>query len=298
MADILDINAGRLRARVSRQCGAVVDAYLNDLPFLRPFAGDPHTPFEPVKAASFPMVPFASRVGENTFTYDGRDYRLEPNTDFDRHYLHGDGWLQEWAVEDKAGDSLTLSFEHAAGSASPYSYRAQQIITVDGHALTLALSVTNCGTVAMPFGLGHHPYFPMTPETTLCARAQRYWTEKHDYLPGLLEPIPSELDFSTPKPLPARWIDNGFEGWDGNAEISWPDRGLKAMIRAEAPLNRFFLFRSDAEFDPAYKADHFCFEPMSHTANGHNLADGGGLARLHPDETLSSRMSIIPTVFT
>jgi aldose 1-epimerase len=57
-------------------------------------------------------------------------------------------------------------------------------------------------------------------------------------------------------------------------------------------LGRYFVFVSEKTFDPAYAEDFFCFEPMSHTANGHHLAALSGLTTLAPGESLSSSMRL------
>jgi aldose 1-epimerase len=155
--------------------------------------------------------------------------------------------------------------------------------------------VTNIGDFALPFGLGHHLFLPLTEAATLLAPATAFWTEKHDYLPGECTAIPSEVDFSTAHGLPARWINNGFEGWDGRATVRWPELGLALEIEAEPPFDRYFLFRSDLKFEPGFRADYFCFEPMTHAANGHNLPSGGGLKRLARGETLATHLRLRPT---
>src|SRR5690349_7372373 len=80
----------------------------------------------PNEAGSFPMVPFGNRVAGNSFIVDGRSYYLQPNVAWDPHYLHGDGWLAGWSVEASSTRSATLLYDHVAGSASPYCYRAYQ----------------------------------------------------------------------------------------------------------------------------------------------------------------------------
>jgi aldose 1-epimerase len=137
----------------------------------------------------------------------------------------------------------------------------------------------------MPFGLGHHPFFPLTPRTRLFAPATAFWSEKHDYLPDRRGEVPADLDYSAPGPVPERWINNGFEGWTGRARIEWPEHQL-ALDLSAPDCTRYFLFRSDTTFDPTFKGDFFCFEPMTHSANVHGR-DDGGLVILHPGEEFS-----------
>ena len=289
------ISSGALSARISPAGGVILDCFFEDSPLLRPYAADDSGPPDPLKAGNFPMLPFGNRVEENTFEYDGSEYHLSPNTDWDPHYLHGDGWLSPWRAAANTDESLTLRLGHDDDPNAPYIYHAEQIISVGARSLRLRLSVTNRGERAMPFGLGHHLFFPLTPRTTLAARAESFWSEKHDYLPDERLPIPAELNFESPAKLPERWINNGFEGWNGIAEIRWPEHRLAAKIRAAQPFDVYFLFRSDTDFDSSFSGDFFCFEPMTHLANAHRLpASAGrtGLARLEPGQSLSTEVEI------
>jgi aldose 1-epimerase len=236
-------------------------------------------------AACFPLVPFGNRVAGNRFAFADRAYELTPNVAGEAHYLHGDGWLSDWSILDRGPDRLLLELRHAL-SGSPYVYQARQEFLLSSRSLLLTLEATNLGDAALPFGLGWHPYFPLTDGTTLRAPAVSYWTERADWLPGENIAIPPELDFAVAKSPPRAWTNHGFEGWDGSAEIIWPERRLGLAIETEPLLARYYLFLPDPVFDPTYRNDFFCFEPMSHSANGHNLSSGGGLTILRPGETM------------
>ncbi|MDP8997501.1 MAG: aldose 1-epimerase [Pseudomonadota bacterium] len=278
-----------LCARVSALGGAIVDASFEDIAILRPWGDD--GPFSVGQAGSFPLVPFGNRVAGNVFSFDGRNYQLVPNTNWDRHHLHGDGWQSLWSVVVQKSSAIELALEHRGPI---YTYAAKQQIEIANGLLTLTLSVTNLAERTMPFGLGHHPFFPLTPKTTLTAPAQMYWTEKVDFLPDALDKIPTDLDFSGPRHLPRHWVNNGFEGWTGSAEIVWPEHGLAAELTAGPEFSRYFIFVSGTHFDASFRNDYFCFEPMTHSADAHHLADLGGLRRLQPGESLSTQFSIKP----
>ena len=88
------------------------------------------------------------------------------------------------------------------------------------------------------------------------------------------------MRFSKMSPLPRRWVNNGFENWSGHALIHWPERKLGLDIQSDKHFSRYFLFISDTDFDPDCDFDFFCFEPMTHSANGQNLSNLGGLKTL------------------
>ena len=82
-----------------------------------------------------------------------------------------------------------------------YHYTAQQILLNEG-GIEVELVVTNDGD-SLPFGLGWHPYFPLSPETRVQAHTTGYWLEKEHWLTGEhQESLPQELDFNQPARCP------------------------------------------------------------------------------------------------
>lgn len=252
---------------------------------------------DPLKASCFPLVPFCNRVRGNHFQIEGRNYQLLPNQPWDRHYLHGDGWLSSWQVLAQSDDSLHFGLRRVADQQSPYDYEAKityRVTTQPEPALAVALSVRNCSAESMPFGLGLHPYFPLTPLTTLRAPATGFFPEGAEFMPGPMTAIPADLNFTAASPLPRRWINNGFKGWNGQAEIIWPEHGVALHIEADAPFQDYFIFMSDKSFEPDFAGDYFCFEPMTHEADAHHAADFGGLTLLEPGADINGRVSFMP----
>ena len=245
----------------------------------------------PEETSAFPLVPFGNRVGGNAFAFQGRDYRLAPNAG-DHYRLHGDGWLSDWTIEAASENSATLVLRHMADAAAPWDYLARQTIALDGRHMALTLSVENTGALALPFGLGWHPYFPMTPRTRLTAPASSVWLEGADYLPTKEIPLPSDLDFRKVAPLPDNWVNNGFEGWNGCARIDWPERGLTLTIDADPIFARYVVYRPDTARDATYGGDWFCLEPMTHTVNGFRIPGMGGLKCLDKGNTIHGKISL------
>jgi aldose 1-epimerase len=291
---IVDLTSGELSARISTAGGIVLGFWWQResgrIPLLR---AAPSDEADALASGCYPLVPFGNRVKDNRFTFEGRDYAFEPNTEWDRHYLHGEGWQAEWSVLSRSEAAVELGFTHRGGG-TPYAYRARQVFALSPGGLEMRLTVENEGDAALPFGLGWHPYFPMTPQTTLVAAAKRFWTEVEGWLPGEATDIPADLDFSSPAPLPHRWVNNGFQDWCGEALVSWPERQARLRLTADPLFRHAFVFVSDTAFDPAFKRDYFCFEPMSHLANGHNLPALGDLAVLKPGEQLSGSVRLHP----
>ncbi|MBL8581648.1 MAG: aldose 1-epimerase [Rhizobiaceae bacterium] len=284
---VIALANGEAAARISTQGGALLNVSVAGVPLLRPAPDNAAA----IDSACYPLVPFGNRVRGNRFVFGGRVYTLEPNTQWDLHYLHGEGWLSDWQVDEQSVDHLVLSHRHA-DPGMPYVYAARQEMRLHADGIALSLTVVNEGAETMPFGIGWHPYFPMTPLTTLETGAQRMWSEEPGWLPGKPGPVPRELDFAEPRPLPGHWVNNAFEAWSGSAVVRWPERRSLVRIEADPLFTTMFLFVSDTAFDASYRRDFFALEPMSHLPDGHNLSDLGGLKPLRPGEALSGTMRL------
>ncbi len=286
---LFTLDNGSLSLVVSSLGGSVLKLTAHsaegEIPLLRPAPLDETTPA--LQAGCFPLVPFGNRVNHNRFSFEGRDYRLSANTGWDRHYLHGDGWLQQWQCIEQCSDFLRLRYQHAEGH---YQYRVDQYFTLDRQQLRIELLVEHIGESPMPYGLGWHPYFPLTPHTQVQASAQAYWLEAEEWLAGEQVALSEGMDFNRLAELPRRWVNNGFGGWNGEATIQWPEQGSQLQMSTEPACPVYFMFVSDPAFDPGYQFEFFCLEPMSHAANGHNLTGLGGLRRLAKGESFSQSL--------
>ena len=291
--NVLRLETDVAELTLSTQGAAVLGWNLNTgtgrLPLLRPARHGGNG--APDETAAFPLVPYGNRIGGNAFSFAGHDYRLLPNAG-DRHRLHGDGWLSDWEIETAGERSATLALRHTSGNAAPWDYLARQTIALDGAELVLTLSVRNTGDTPLPFGLGWHPYFPVTPRTRLTAPSSSVWLEDADHLPTEEVPPPADLDFRKAARLPDRWINNDFEDWNGCARIDWPEHQLTLTMDADPIFSRYVVYRPDADRDPAYAGDWFCLEPMTHTVNGFALPGLGGLRPLEPDAILEGRIAL------
>ncbi|MCO4318869.1 aldose 1-epimerase [Phyllobacterium sp. 21LDTY02-6] len=290
---IINLRSGSLFLRLSTMGGSILGFWKDDGKHRVPLLRDAPDDADALSSSCYPLVPFGNRVRDNRFEFAGQEFRFSANTSWDPHYLHGEGWQSEWAVEEQADEHVVLGFSHR-GEGTPYIYRARQQFSLKDGALELKLSVQNDGSKPLPFGLGWHPYFPMTPQTTLLAPARTFWTEVEGWLPGEATELPADLDFRRPSPLPHRWVNNGFQDWSGEAVISWPEWDTQLHLTADPLFRHAFIFVSDTAFDPQFRRDYFCFEPMSHLANGHNMPDLGGLQVLQPGQQLSGSIRLRP----
>jgi aldose 1-epimerase len=240
--------------------------------------------------AMFPMVPYANRIAENSFDFGGREWRFAANNPPERLNVHGTGWHSRWNLQID-GKSAQLSLERIAPD-EPYSYYATQLFSLSAYGLTVQLGLTNKGDVAMPFGFGLHPWFERSTATRLSFGATHFFMEGPDGVAAEVIAVPPELDFRNPAHLPDTWHNNNYGGWDGVAEITFPERGVGLRIEADAIFGHLMLYA-----DPL--KPYFCVEPQSNAPCAFNRMSGRDGARfgarvLAPGERLEGTVRFLP----
>jgi len=241
-------------------------------------------------AASFPLVPYVNRIRGGRFTFRGREVRLAPNMAGDPSPLHGQGWRNAWSVEEASERRAVLAFRHDPGE-WPWAYDARQEVTLDERGLAIGLTCRNTSIEPMPCGLGQHPYFPCGPETELDTRVTHAWTVDGQVLPVDRVVADGRYDLRERR-VCGQGLDNGFDGWTGEARISDPEWPYDLIL--SSPQARFFQLYSPAA------GGIFVAEPVTHANAALNAPEaewaGLGLRVLEPGEAmrLDLRLEVTP----
>jgi aldose 1-epimerase len=229
------------------------------------------------------LVPWSNRISGGGFEFEGIFHAVEPNVAGEPFPLHGDGFQRPWRVASQSATEAQLILDD--GSIGPYRYVARVSYSLHDGALHATLTVENRASIRLPYGLGFHPWFPRHAGTTLTAKASRVWLEDERHLPTGTAPVSAypAWDFSRGSALPAGWVNNGFDGWDGHASIVQPEDGIALDLEASRELGVFILY------SPSPDAGFFCFEPVSHPVDAHH---GQGLTVLEPGQSMRAGMRL------
>jgi aldose 1-epimerase len=244
--------------------------------------------------AMFPMIPYANRIADNQFSFDGRTYRFAQNNPPERFNVHGTAWKLPWTERRIAADELMLELAHVAPD-EPYSYAAWQHFRLYPDRLVVETAVENRGARRMPFGFGQHPWFMPDRDTTLRFDAGTVWLFGADILTTERLRPPPEFDFSKGATLPPVWRAFCYSEWPGTAEIRWPSRKLGLRVDADPVFKHLVLYSNP-------RAGALCLEPQTNavsafTAPGEDL--GGydlGVIVLEPGERASGTVTFTPFV--
>lgn len=281
---MITLTAGSAKVQIVPQMGGgLAGLWAGDLPVLRPWSGLVED--GPFALASNLLVPFSNRISGGGFTYDGQRHPVAPNLPGETFPIHGEGFQRPWEMGNFGQTHAELSLPN--GAIGPFLYAAKVSYHLTPGALETRLSVTNRGTIALPFGLGLHPWFPRHPETRLQFTATGHWSETPDHLPETRDPVALDHGgtWHALAPLPEGWINTGFSGWNGRARITQGPNAASLSLSATG-LGTALLY------SPSATADFFCFEPVSHPVDAHNLPGQPGLTRLDPGESLSASVTL------
>ena len=187
----------------------------------------------------FPLVPFANRIRGGSFQFENQKIVLPPNMPGEKNPIHGQGWRSAWAVQSLGPASADLVYRHTR-DVWPWTYDGAMTYEIDETRLRVTLTCANRSEEPMPCALGLHPYYDCDGSTQLATRVSRVWTIDADVLP--VEAVPAEGRYALDGgPICGRSLDNGYDGWGGEAVMRWPDRDLEVrMVCADA--GRFQLF--------------------------------------------------------
>lgn len=266
-SELVELRAGEFALVLAPGIGGSVASFrLRGRDLMRPLSAADQAAGNILGVAMFPMVPFANRISNNTFTFDSKSYHFVANAPPEIFNVHGTGWRLPWTLSRKSEKEAALQlFVDEADNA--YSYRARQRFLLDPLGLTVAMTVTNTGQSPMPFGFGLHPWFERDVDVTLRFGAKRFYLEEPNGVSGDPISVPPELDFTSARPLPRGWRNNDYGGWNGVAELHWPRRRLFLRITAASLFGHLMVYA-----DPA--KPFFCVEPQTNASGAFNRPGG------------------------
>ncbi|WP_395398031.1 aldose 1-epimerase [Novosphingobium sp. BL-8A] len=231
-------------------------------------------------SACFPLAPYANRIADGRFVWEGTAHAIAPNAPDQKHPLHGTAWLGEWSVETQGADFATLIHHHAAGADWAWAFTLRQHFQLGTDGLEARLELTNTDSTAMPAGLGFHPWFTREGVTGVAFTAKAVWLADADMLPTVRATADSLGDWSQGAGLERPdLVDHCYVGWSGLLRIQRGD----GDVLVEGDGTPFLHFYVPPE------RDFFCAEPQSTMPDAVNREAPAPLA---PGETLTVTMRI------
>ena len=299
---LVELRHGARRVLLAPHVGGSVAAFFElrgtgVVHWLRPATQSMLDARNPLGMASFPLLPYCNRIRDAGFMFNGEHVDLSNDGNAFAHALHGNAWRRPWRVGAVCESRATLHFAHMPSKEPahhwPFAYEATQEIALDTNALSVRMTLRNLSDRPMPFGIGHHPYFPRTDATFVRARVDAMWHGTPDPLPTHTGPHPCIDALASPQGMNAAGfdLDNHFVGWAHEATIAWPGEHRSVTLNAAPPFDFMVIYA------PKAFPSLLCVEPVTNVADWVNLgADpsqkGGGV--LQPGESVCAGFSLTP----
>ncbi len=144
--------AGPIETTIEPDFGARISSFrVNDTEFLTPQKE------HPLEWGMYPMVPYAGRVRNAQFTFNGITHDLV--ADAEPHAIHGTTYARAWRISDRTKSSLTMTI--GLGANWPMLGKVTHEIRLTSTSLQCMLRID--ADEAMPAQVGWHPWF-QTPQ--------------------------------------------------------------------------------------------------------------------------------------
>lgn len=142
----------------------------------------PEINLDPKTYAGSLLAPWPNRIEKGRYKFEGIDYQLEVRDGLG-NALHGlvDESIAE-IVETRTGFvKLATKVEGVAGY--PWNLLVETTFELTADELVVGYFVTNVGEGNAPVGIGTHPYFPFSGDTTIEVNADTAFVHGSDMLP-------------------------------------------------------------------------------------------------------------------
>jgi aldose 1-epimerase len=220
------------------------------------------------------LIPYAGRIREGRYTFEGRSFRLPVNPD--GHAIHGFAKDAPWKLVSEKTGSITLG-SRLRGAGYPGVIDARIRYTVRPESFSTECFVTNVGPRSCPFVAGFHPYF--------LARSWRIVTTGRTYRYTLADtyfPTGEKRPFSFAEVGPGTSLDDCFR--------------VAGTIRLEAEGRTLVIARRRMPYLIVYNGKHaegisVALEPYSGLEDAYN--NGIGLVVLRSGESFSCGYKVI-----
>jgi aldose 1-epimerase len=291
---ILRLTAGRLTLELAPEVGGCVSAARlrlggRDFDLLRPLATPPGLLPDALRAGMFPMAPFVNCIRDNRFAFDGRVWRVRPNMPGARLNFHGSGWRSAWRIGSADERNAEIVLDDGRVD-DVYRYAATQRFRLEPDGISVETELVNRGCGRMPFTFGQHPWFQVHAGAVVRFAALSLWVCDSDGQTERHEPIPPEANYAMPRAPPVSYRNVCYAGWDGRADIAWPDAGVALLMIAD-PVFGHLMLHAPAGGEPV-----FCLEPQTAPPCAFDDLETGPAAGVHilePGDRVSGRIRFV-----
>lgn len=241
------------------------------------------------------LFPFANRLKDGRYEWQGKTYQFPINDPYTGNAIHGLGVEHPMQVEEVRTEenlaSVTCSYQDAGENLAypfPYTIFVTFKIEEPGH-FEVEMRFQNDGNTAIPVGFGWHPYFQLSEKTDelqlQLPPCERLEFDERKLPTGKRNP---NLEFTHLTPIGNTHIDAGFALPPEPGKIFVKLQSERGTLRywQETGAGKFNFLQL---FSPETRQS-LAIEPMTSVANSFNSGDG--LIILQPGEMAIAKAGV------
>ncbi|MFP3298312.1 MAG: aldose 1-epimerase [Thermocladium sp.] len=266
------ISNNELRGEVLSLGASLADLRYGSKQIILPYRDD----YRVTRAGMAILAPFANRVRNGEYVFNGVIYRLPVNNE--GHAIHGFVKDKEWQVIERSDAFISMGLELKNEPGYPFKLLFNAKYEIRNNGLDFSLMVINADEKAAPITVGAHPYFT-------------YTTPRNEWLidAGDVYRLEAIGNIPTGRMIPQRLVtrvgeyDDCFKiNKDEIQLIFSEDWGISIKLRG---------FHFIQLFTPSW-ANAVAVEPMTGAPDAFN--NGIGLITLGPGKSISPSFNVIP----
>lgn len=238
--------------------------------------------------ASSVLFPFANRVRDGKYEFNGETFSLNCNETEKNNALHGLVYNKTYTVVNEEATSTSASVilrykDEGANNGFPYKFSIELTYTLSNSGLNLLINIKNTDDKNFPFTLGWHPYF--NSENLEVSTLNFNSNKTHSFDEQQI--VTGTQSFNTEMPFQLKNVklDDSFELEDNNVSFNSP--GYKLTITSSAKDNFLQLYTPP-------KPNSIAIEPMTGICD--SLNNKIGLQTLQPNQSYSIEWQLAITI--
>jgi aldose 1-epimerase len=238
------------------------------------------------------LAPWPNRVRDGRYRWAEQDLQLALSEAANHNAIHGLVRWSEWSVVERATSAVTLTARVWPQPGYPFLVDVTATYVLGAEGLSVALTGRNAGDVALPYGVGQHPYITagteLVDDSVLTVPASSWLRTDDRGLPLSIEPVDgTPWDFRAGRQVGDRVLDTPYADLHRDGEgrvvvrLEMVDGTHGVDIWSGDGADYLQVFSGDT-LAPERRRRGLAVEPMSCPADAFN--SGEGLVTLEPGQ--------------
>jgi aldose 1-epimerase len=238
------------------------------------------------------LAPWPNRVRDGRYRWAEQDQQLALSEAANHNAIHGLVRWSEWSVVERASSAVTLTARVWPQPGYPFLLDVTAAYVLGAEGLSVALTGRNAGEVALPYGVGQHPYLTagteLVDDAVLTVPASSWLRTDERGLPVSTEPVDgTPWDFRAGRQVGDLVLDTPFTDLHRDGEgrvvvrLEMVDGTHGVDVWCGEATDYLQVFSGDT-LAPDRRRRGLAVEPMSCPADAFN--SGEGLVTLEPGQ--------------